>query len=85
MLHRLVFRRAEQYKGTLTQAAAGALTYRQWMLLLPPPFGKSLPGEREALNIAPGATGIEQAIRKNQGTEQGSLQMDHDKEMSIEQ
>lgn len=62
----------EQYNGTINQAAAGALTYSRWMLLPPPPFGKCLPGEHGALNIAPGAIGMEQAIRKNQGTEQGS-------------
>ena len=38
----------------------------------------------EALNTAPGAIGIEQANRKNQGTEHGLLQMDHEKEMSVE-
>lgn len=40
--------------------------------------------KHEALNIAPGAIGIEQAKRKNLGTEQRLLQMDHEKEVSVE-
>lgn len=40
--------------------------------------------KHEALSIAPGAIGREQANGKNQGTEQGLLQMDHEKEMSVE-